>query len=174
MNDIQVPTCNRIVKWAATNIHLSWYSYLPSPMILAWLKLCHQHVIRILPSFVDLSQMFDRMLKESPDVREYYSPSLVKVQKKFVKNQPPALKSLIRMVKVWAYQCLPESLRKSYPLELLTIHMWERADSPGRFKLERGFRCVIAILPHLHCQLKPVYWGKNHSEKQACMGGMTT
>ncbi|XP_033642531.1 2'-5'-oligoadenylate synthase 1-like, partial [Asterias rubens] len=115
-------------------------------------------------SFSDLSQMFDRMLKESPDVREYYSPSLVKVQKKFVKNQPPAVKSLIRMVKVWAYQCLPESLRKSYPLELLTIHMWERAGSPGRFKLERGFRCVIAILPYLHCQLKPVYWEKNHSK----------
>ena len=129
-----------------------------------------------LPSLVDSSHMFNKMQQSSHGAREYYSPSLVEDQREFFKKRPAAVKSLIRMVKVWAYQCLPESLRKSYPLELLTIHMWERAGSPGRFKLERGFRCVIAILPSLHCQLKPVFWEKNHSKKQACtgMGGMTT
>ncbi|XP_071804972.1 2'-5'-oligoadenylate synthase 1A-like [Asterias amurensis] len=113
----------------------------------------------------DSSHMFNKMQQSSPGAREYYSPSLVEDQREFVKKQPTAVKSLIRMVKVWADQCLPESLRKSYPLELLTIHMWERAGSPKSFKLERGFRCVIAILPYLHNQLKPVYW--NHSKNQA-------
>ena len=112
--------------------------------------------------------MFNKMQQSSHGAREYYSPSLVEDQREFFKKRPAAVKSLIRMVKVWAYQCLPESLRKSYPLELLTIHMWERAGSPKSFKFGRGFRCVIAILPQLlHTQRDPVYWTDNYTEPQA-------
>ncbi|XP_071804973.1 2'-5'-oligoadenylate synthase 1A-like [Asterias amurensis] len=125
-------------------------------------------------SFSDSSHMFNKMQQSSPGAREYYSPSLVKDQVEFVKKQPTAVKSLIRMVKVWAGQCLPESLRKSYPLELLTIHMWERAGSPKSFKLARGFRCVITIFTSYCKYLQPVNWTNYYSEEQArtAMTGM--
>ncbi len=95
-------------------------------------------------------KMFRYMLNEKYRTRQYCSPSLVQRQVKFVKEQPGNVKELIRLVKYWASKFLPKYLQKSYPLELITIYLWEKAGKPERrLDKARGLRSVLEVLTNL-------------------------
>ena len=91
---------------------------------------------------------------------EYYSAALVKLQVKFVKDRPPNVKDLIRLVKYWRKTYIPqidhERLPPSYLLELLTIHAWEKAKCPKKFNIKIGFKAVMELLEN-HSNLR-VSW----------------
>ena len=97
---------------------------------------------------------------------EYYSAALVKLQVKFVKDRPPNVKDLIRLVKYWRKTYIPqidhERLPPSYLLELLTIHAWEKAKCPKKFNIKIGFKAVMELLEN-HSNLR-VSWDDNYSK----------
>ncbi|XP_038076301.1 2'-5'-oligoadenylate synthase 2-like [Patiria miniata] len=116
-------------------------------------------------SGITLDSLFRKMLQMRGYDRGFYSASLVKFQRDFVKYQPVYVKELIRLVKYWAYTCLPQALRKSYPLELITIHRWEEAGRPSRFKKVQGLRDVLQTLTDLS-RLR-AYWVEHYDEALA-------
>ena len=90
------------------------------------------------------------MLSKGHRTRQYCSPSLVHRQVQFVKEQPGNVKELIRLVKYWASRFLPKYLQKSYPLELITIYLWEKAGKPERrLNKAQGLRSVLEVLTKL-------------------------
>ncbi|XP_022097014.1 2'-5'-oligoadenylate synthase 1A-like [Acanthaster planci] len=110
-------------------------------------------------------KLFDAMLQQRADDRRYYSPAVIENQLEFVRDQPGALKALIRLVKYWAYQRLPDHLQKSYRLELITIHRWENAGSPLRFSKAQGLKDVLQVLSNMS-QLQ-VYWERHYDASVA-------
>jgi hypothetical protein len=96
------------------------------------------------------------MLDVGHGTRGYYSASLVQHQVRFVKEKPGHVKALIRLVKYWAARYLPDKLKKSYPLELITIYLWEKAGEPGALSKARGLRSVLEVLTKL--DTLRVYW----------------
>ena len=94
--------------------------------------------------------MFKAMLQlHSDSDREFYSASLAEHQLAFVKKQPGYVKELIRLVKYWANDYLPEHLQKSYRLELITIHLWQAAGEPLKFSKAQGLKNVLKVLTNL-------------------------
>ncbi|XP_038076374.1 inactive 2'-5'-oligoadenylate synthase 1B-like [Patiria miniata] len=81
--------------------------------------------------------------------REFYSASLVEHQLQFMEPKPGHVKALIRLVKYWAYECLPDTLHKSYPLELITVYRWENAGKPERISKAQGLKDVLQVLTNL-------------------------
>ena len=81
--------------------------------------------------------------------REFYSSSLAEHQLSFVGNQPGYVKELVRLVKYWANDYLPVYLQKSYRLELITIHLWEKAGKPVQFSKAQGLKNVLLVLTRL-------------------------
>lgn len=88
----------------------------------------------------------------------YYSAHFVSLQQEFVKEQPPEVKNLIRLVKYWRKTCIEDKntgktrLPSSYPLELITIGCWEKAGEPS-FDIRAGFKAVLQQLVnncHIH------------------------
>ncbi|XP_022096928.1 2'-5'-oligoadenylate synthase 1-like [Acanthaster planci] len=115
--------------------------------------------------YASLGELFEDMLEMRGYDRGFYSASLVEHQRDFVKNQPGYVKELIRLVKYWAYTNLPPTLRKSYPLELITIHCWEEAGEPSRFYKAQGLKDVLETLCDLS-QLR-TYWSSYYDEALA-------
>ena len=81
--------------------------------------------------------------------REFYSASLAEHQLSFVGNQPRYVKELVRLVKYWAKEYLPGYLQNSYGLELITIHLWEKAGKPVEFSKAQGLKRVLRALTRL-------------------------
>ena len=69
-------------------------------------------------------------------------------QVEFVKGYETSVKRLIRLVKYWRKKEVPAGryYPSSYPFELLTIHAWEKAGSPGAFYTVQGFCQVLKYL----------------------------
>ncbi|XP_033641804.1 2'-5'-oligoadenylate synthase 3-like isoform X3 [Asterias rubens] len=100
--------------------------------------------------YISDDDMFRSMLEVGNGTRQLYSASFVQDQVQFVKDQPGYVKELIRLVKYWASRFLPKYLQKSYPLELITIYLWEKAGEPGRrLSKARGLRSVLEVLTNL-------------------------
>ena len=94
----------------------------------------------------------------------------------FVKGKPAAVKDLIRLVKYWyskiVRQVPTEShshLQAFYPLELITIYVWERAESPEVFDLLQGLKEVLTILAS---KLDDIchFWTVNYDNSRAESG----
>ena len=81
--------------------------------------------------------------------RVFYSGSLAEHQVNFVGSQPGYVKELVRLVKYWANDYFPEKLKKSYRLELITIHLWEKAGKPVKFSKAQGLKNVLEVLTKL-------------------------
>ncbi|XP_038044258.1 uncharacterized protein LOC119718899 [Patiria miniata] len=81
--------------------------------------------------------------------REFYSASLAQHQLQFMERIPGHVKALIRLVKYLAYECLPDKLHKSYPLELITVYRWENAGKPQRISKAQGLKDVLQVLTNL-------------------------
>ena len=79
--------------------------------------------------------------------KDFYSVHCVSLQVEFVKDQPPNVKDLIRLVKYWRKTCIEDTkLPSSYPLELITIACWEKAGKPASFDIRVGFAAVLQQL----------------------------
>ena len=139
-------------------------------MLSAFLRLSWAHsilecdprrVLLSLNNFVSLSadreEMMEAIMRKSEKNREYYSACLVKQRQLFIKSQPSYIKELIRLVKTWAHAALPRQLKKSYFLELLTVHLWEEAQEPARFDKAQGLKDVLQRLADLR-SIQIVYW----------------
>ncbi|CAH1241428.1 OAS1 [Branchiostoma lanceolatum] len=124
----------------------------------------HMHLVDVMPSFDTLgsspSKETRRILyrqiegtKDAPD-RQHFSVSLMQLQVQFVKVRPACVKDLIRLVKHWKLTSFaPPSadnsnrrLPSSYTLELITIHVWDRAGHPINFSMAQAFRAVLQQL----------------------------
>ena len=99
---------------------------------------------------------FLTMLDDGNGTRQLYSTSFVQHRRRFVENKPDHVKELIRLVKYWASRFLPKKLQKSYPLELITIYLWEKAGKPSALSKAQGLRSVLEVLTNLD-SLR-VYW----------------
>ncbi|XP_076778780.1 inactive 2'-5'-oligoadenylate synthase 1D-like [Arvicanthis niloticus] len=89
-----------------------------------------------------------------------FSMCFIDLQQKFLRDQPPELWNVIRMVKHW-YQLCKEKLRKPLPpvyaLELLTVYAWECGvkDRSG-LHVAQCFRSVLDLITDYLSLL--VYW----------------
>ncbi|KAH0502221.1 2'-5'-oligoadenylate synthase 1A [Microtus ochrogaster] len=90
-----------------------------------------------------------------------FSTCFSELQRNFVKDRPPKLKNLIRLVKHW-YQLCKEKLRKplppQYALELLTVYAWEQGSGVTEFNTAQGFRTVLELVTK-YTELR-IYWTK--------------
>ncbi|XP_075831990.1 2'-5'-oligoadenylate synthase 1A-like [Microtus pennsylvanicus] len=90
-----------------------------------------------------------------------FSTCFAELQRNFVKDCPPKLKNLIRLVKHW-YQLCKEKLRKplppEYALELLTVYAWEQVSGDTEFNTARGFQTVLELVTKYR-ELR-IYWTK--------------
>lgn len=113
-------------------------------------------------------------MKSGKRKRQYYSAALVQLRVRFVSDQPPNVKDLIRLVKFWRKSRLKDEghlrLPTSYPLELITIHCWEKAEKPQKFDPRLGFKAVLEQLVD-YTQLRAV-WFDNYDKDLAEKGEM--
>lgn len=103
----------------------------------------------------------------------YYSAHFVSLQEEFVREQPPEVKNLIRLVKYWRKTCIEDKntgktrLPSSYPLELITIACWEKAGKPS-FDIRAGFKAVLQqLVKNCHIYFT---WDKYYNEAVAKRG----
>ncbi|XP_075837605.1 2'-5'-oligoadenylate synthase 1A-like isoform X2 [Microtus pennsylvanicus] len=95
-----------------------------------------------------------------------FSTCFTELQRNFLKDRPPKLKSLIRLVKHWYQLCKKRKKRKKrkkplppqYALELLTVYAWERGSGDIEFNTAQGFRTVLELVTKYR-QLR-IYWTK--------------
>ncbi|XP_012975249.2 2'-5'-oligoadenylate synthase 1A [Mesocricetus auratus] len=106
-------------------------------------------------------QIYSSLIREctSLGLEGKFSACFTELQGTFMKNRPPKLKNLIRLVKHW-YQLCKEKLGKplppQYALELLTIYAWERGSGFPDFNTAEGFRTVLELVTKYR-QLR-IYW----------------
>ena len=119
-------------------------------------------------------QLYKEMIHCSTEDKGYYSAHFVSLQRDFVKDQPPIVKNLIRLVKYWRKTCIDVKstgktrLPSSYPLELITIDCWEKAGEPLRFDIRAGFKDVLQHLVD-NCDID-VIWYKYYDKALAERG----
>ena len=119
-------------------------------------------------------QLYEEMIRCTTNDKGYYSAHFVSLQRDFVKEQPPNVKNLIRLVKYWRKTCIEDKssgntrLPSSYPLELITIDCWERAEEPLRFDTRAGFKAVLQRL--VDYRLIHVIWHENYGVALAARG----
>ncbi|XP_020627944.1 2'-5'-oligoadenylate synthase 1-like [Orbicella faveolata] len=146
------------------------------------LDLSPEFDIDLLPTFTatDLEspeqryKLYEEMIDCTTEDQDFYSAHLVSLQKEFVKDQPPIVKNLIRLVKYWRKTCIEDKstgeprLPSSYPLELITIDCWENAAGKTSFDIRAGFKAVLERLAdncHIH-----VIWHKYYDKDLAERG----
>ena len=119
-------------------------------------------------------QLYEEIFRCTTEDKGYYSAHFVSLQKEFVKDQPPNVKNLIRLVKYWRKTCIEDKssgtarLPSSYPLELITIGCWEKAGKPSSFDIRAGFKAVLGRLIN-SCQIHFI-WDKNYNKAIADRG----
>lgn len=111
-------------------------------------------------------QLYNEMIGCTTEEKAYYSAGLVSFQVEFVKGQPSIVKDLIRLVKYWRKTCIEDTgetrLPSSYPLELISIHCWEKAGEPESFDIRAGFKAVLQQLVK-YCDIN-VRWYINYEK----------
>ena len=105
--------------------------------------------------------------------RWIYHFCLAPLQRDFVKHHSNDVKAVIRMLKYWKEEYLhrgrDDRLLNSYVLELLAIYAWERAGSPNKFDLAKGFKSVLSILAYDLRGFR-YYWMSNYTAEMAERG----
>lgn len=90
-----------------------------------------------------------------------FSSCFTELQRSFLKERPPKLKSLIRLVKHWFQKCredLGKPLPQQYALELLTVYAWEEGCEETFFNTAQGFRTVLELV--LKYKQLCIFWEK--------------
>nr|XP_048278268.1 2'-5'-oligoadenylate synthase 1A-like [Myodes glareolus] len=96
-------------------------------------------------------QVYRRLISECTSLGKEgkFFTSFTELQRNFLKDRPPKLKNLIRLVKHWYQLCkekLGEPLPPQYALELLTVYAWERGNGVTEFNTAQGFRTVLELI----------------------------
>ncbi|XP_050015063.1 2'-5'-oligoadenylate synthase 1A-like isoform X1 [Alexandromys fortis] len=96
-------------------------------------------------------QIYRRLISDCTSLGKEgeFSTCFTELQRNFLKDRPPKLKNLIRLVKHWYQLCkekLGEPLPPQYALELLTVYAWERGSGVTEFDTARGFRTVLELI----------------------------
>lgn len=96
----------------------------------------------------ELQEIYDKMKSVPESERKFYTLSLTKQQKMFVKrDRPETLKRLIRFVKYWKKTSIQvKNPPSSYSFELLLIDLWQQDQKPESFIIENGLRRVMEAL----------------------------
>nr|XP_044988438.1 2'-5'-oligoadenylate synthase 1A isoform X2 [Jaculus jaculus] len=105
--------------------------------------------------------IYARLIHECTNLKREgeFSTCFTELQRSFLKQRPPKLKSLIRLVKHWYQLCkekLGNPLPPQYALELLTVHAWERGCGETYFNTAEGFKTVLQLV--MEYQKLCVYW----------------
>ncbi|KAM6155761.1 2'-5'-oligoadenylate synthase 1 [Rhynchocyon petersi] len=110
-------------------------------------------------------QIYVKLIEEcSRGLEGEFSPCFTELQRDFLKQRPPKLKSLIRLVKHWYQVCkekLEGPLPPQYALELLTVYAWECGSNKPDFNTAQGFRTVLELVRNYR-QLC-IYWTKYYN-----------
>lgn len=93
----------------------------------------------------NMSAIIAQMESSDPSVRKFFTPSVTKWQRDFVKDSPAKLKHLIRFVKDWKDKTI-KNAPSSYCFELMIKHLWVRAGSPNDFAFESALGLVMQEL----------------------------
>ncbi|CAG2257099.1 unnamed protein product [Mytilus edulis] len=104
--------------------------------------------------------------------RKFFTPSLTKTQRGFVKSETPAqLKRLIQYVKHWKTSMIKvKSPPSSYSFELLAIYLWQQDGKPQTFKIENGLRRVMEQLADYQSIKVEFFEYYNHNMHQRHIG----
>ncbi|XP_056677687.1 2'-5'-oligoadenylate synthase 1-like [Monodelphis domestica] len=106
-------------------------------------------------------QIYINLIRESQTAGEF-STCFTELQKQFLSQRCPKLKSLIRLVKHWYKMCkeIMDSLPPQYALELLTVYAWEHGSQETRFITAQGFQTVLYLIQKY--QELMIYWTINY------------
>ncbi|XP_063419371.1 2'-5'-oligoadenylate synthase 1A-like [Mytilus trossulus] len=113
------------------------------------------------PTKENLKSIYTEM-KTNENLRDYYMKCLSFLQVNFVKQQPPKVKSVIRLLKYWIKR--KQHKLKSYGAELLVIKAYEDLGSPSSIREEDLAINVFGKLTDLR-SLK-VSWNKYFDPKK--------
>ena len=123
-------------------------------------------LIRVCIFLYFAEELYKEMSGCTPEDRRYYSAHFVELQVEFVERQRSNVKDLIRLVKYWRKTCIEDTgetrLPSSYPLELISIHCWEKAGEPESFDIRAGFKAVLQQLVK-YCDIN-VRWYINYEK----------
>ncbi|XP_070572510.1 2'-5'-oligoadenylate synthase 1A-like [Ptychodera flava] len=123
------------------------------------------------PSKDTLEGIYRKMLQLGGRDVSFYSAPLCQLQLEFVRLQPTRVKSLIRLVKYWLKVEVGGQEKpgmrypKSFAMELICIHVWEKAGSPLRFDMAVAFKAVLKQLENYRSM--KVVWTKHYSRNIA-------
>ncbi|XP_007529543.3 2'-5'-oligoadenylate synthase 1-like [Erinaceus europaeus] len=116
--------------------------------------------------YVQLIQVSQKLGREGE-----FSPCFTELQRAFLKQRTPKLKSLIRLVKHWFQKCkekLEKPLPAQYALELLTVYTWERGGGRKDFVTAEGFRAVLELI--LNYRQLCIFWRKYYLKNPTVRG----
>nr|ATV93538.1 2'-5'-oligoadenylate synthase 1b [Desmodus rotundus] len=116
--------------------------------------------------YVTLIQECERLGREGE-----FSTCFTELQRAFLKQRPPKLKSLIRLVKYWYQECkqkLGQPLPFQYALELLTVYAWERGSKEADFVTAQGFQTVLELV--VDYRKLCIYWTKYYDINHSVIG----
>lgn len=97
----------------------------------------------------------------------YYSAALTEFQRDFVKQIPARIKDLIRLVKYWCKRFVNRGNikpPKSYLLELIIIHAWEKVGKPTTINMAIAFKAIMEELKNY--ETLNAVWHCNYQENQ--------
>ncbi|XP_048196666.1 LOW QUALITY PROTEIN: 2'-5'-oligoadenylate synthase 2-like [Perognathus longimembris pacificus] len=173
----QLEACQR-EKWLGVEFvfqNNSWANPRVLSFVLSSSELQEHVEFDVLPAF-DVLGHVTRNYKPNPEIyvklikectaqnkEGEFSTCFTELQRNFLKQAPPKLKSLIRLIKYWYQLCkkeLGQPLPPKYALELLTVHAWECGSGSPEFNTAQGFRTVLElVLNHEHlCICWDVYY----------------
>ncbi|XP_063405222.1 2'-5'-oligoadenylate synthase 1A-like [Mytilus trossulus] len=117
-------------------------------------------------------EIFQQMRDCPVAERKFFTPSLTKTQRGFVKSETPAqLKRLIQYVKHWKTSMIKvKSPPSSYSFELLAIYLWQQDGKPQTFKIENGLRRVMEKLADYQSIKVEFFEYYNHNMHQRHIG----
>ncbi|XP_070550138.1 2'-5'-oligoadenylate synthase 1-like [Ptychodera flava] len=123
------------------------------------------------PSLGMKEHVFSRMMTSvKGDDPQYYSAAASELQVEFIRKQPAKVKNLIRLVKHWRKSVVLPQARggmypTSYPMELVTIHVWEKSGRPHDFNMAVAFKAVLNQMANYHAL--NVVWYEHYTKPTA-------
>ncbi|XP_077996120.1 2'-5'-oligoadenylate synthase 1-like [Glandiceps talaboti] len=121
-----------------------------------------------------LKEVYRDILSTTSSNQQFYSAALCQYQIEFIQKQLTRVKNLIRLVKYWNKKVVKKLARHgekyptSYPMELITIHVWEKAGEPSSFDMAMAFKAVLHRLTNY--QTIRAVWYDNYDAEMASKG----
>ncbi|XP_077995522.1 2'-5'-oligoadenylate synthase 1A-like isoform X2 [Glandiceps talaboti] len=125
-----------------------------------------------------LAEVYRHLMSSSGLDKQFHSAALCEYQVEFIKKQPARVKNLVRLIKYWNKMVVKKAVSlgsksrypTSYPMELITIHVWEKAGKPSSFDMAMAFKAVLHRLTNY--QTIRAVWYDNYDAGMASKGMM--